>query len=178
MMPRKIPALFAYEKLVEYAAKNVEDMKMVSIQRVKQLAPSDLAPIAKLKIFFRSMGAFREFKEELLSSPIDPSYWEDVYNEFPEARRYVRKFYKSPQAPKRRTPLKLKTFMGSPVMSDVSDDDSVLSINSTDDNINFPKPVCQGIRRVCRYYDASRRYKPFEDDQSERDRYRFDLSYN
>lgn len=177
MMPRKIPALFAYEKLVDYSARSPDDMKMFSLQRVKNLGPNELTPIGKLKMFFRSVGAFRDFKADLMSCAIDASYWESIYDEFPAARKYVRKFYKPARAT-RRSPLKMKTFVGSPVMSDVSDEDSVLSINSTDDNINFPKPVCQGIRRVCRYYDDARRYKAFEDDQSERDRYRFDLNYN
>lgn len=178
MLPRKVPALFAYEKLVDFSARNPEDMKTFSLQRVRNLGPNDLTPVGKLKIYFRSAGAFREFKADLLSGEIDQSYWQSVYEEHPGARKYVRKFYRPESSSNKRSRLKMKTFIGSPDMSDVSDDDSVLSVQSDDENINFPKPVCQGIRRVCRYYDAARRYRPYEVDNSENDRYVFRLRYN
>lgn len=178
MLPRKVPVLFAYEKLVDYSARNPDDLKSFSLNRVQNLGSIGLTPVGKLKIFFRSVGAFREFKTDLLAGEIDQSYWQTVYDEYPAARKYVRKFYRPPSNSNRRQRLKMKTFIGSPDMSEVSDEDSILSIQSDDENINFPKPVCQGIRRVCRYYDASRRYRPYEADSSENDRYTFKLRYN
>lgn len=177
MLARKVPALFAYEKMLDYSAGHFDDMKNFSHQRVNALAKYDLVPIGKLKIFFRSHGAFRNFKTDLMSCDIDQSYWKAIYDYYPPARKYVRKFYK-PARPNRRKPLKMKAYVGSPNMSEVSDEDSVLSVSSNDDNVNFPKPVCQGIRRVCRYYDDARRYRPYENDESEDDRYVFGLRYN
>lgn len=68
-------------------------------------------------------------------------------------------------------------------MSDVSDDESILSVDSKNDdeddtNVNFPQPLCQGIRRVCRYYDRSQRYRKYDKDKSENDRYIFNLRYD
>ncbi|GFR14083.1 uncharacterized protein TNCT_516421 [Trichonephila clavata] len=89
----------------------------------------------------------------------------------------------SSRSPSPRRRLKMKAFVGQARMSDVSDDESVISIDPINDecdntNVNLPKPLCQGIRRVCRYYNKDRRYRPFDRDSSENDQYAFNLSFS
>ncbi|GFR02532.1 uncharacterized protein TNCT_537761 [Trichonephila clavata] len=101
----------------------------------------------------------------------------------PYIRRYLSTSPPSSRSSSPRRRLKMKAFVGPARMSDVSDDESVISIDPLNDecdntNVNLPKPLCQGIRRVCRYYDKDRRYRPYDRDSSENDQYAFNLSYS
>lgn len=176
--PKRIPTDYAYESLVDFFGHNEEDMKKPpSLPEMQRLSKQNLIHLTKLKTYFRGHDAYQLFVERFAGSVPD-SAWEDVYD---DARTYVRQYYRPVES--NRKFLRMKSFVGSPNMSDVSDDESVLSIDpsndeSDDTNINFPKPVCAGIRRVCRYYDKGRRYRPYENDESERDYYTMNLRYN
>lgn len=152
----------------------------VSRTRLEQSATNDglLIPVHKLKALFRSAGIFQTFRRDHLTE-IPAWAWVHVVQQNARLGRYVNRYV---GAYANRRTLKMKSALGgSP--SDVSSDESVLSIDSSNDtcdrtNVNLPKPVCLGIRRVCRYYDDARRYREFDDDDSEGSRYRLDLKYH
>lgn len=176
--PRKIPAFYAYESMLDYFADYKDDMKKVfSLSHIEHLGKNGLVPLSKLKPFFRSFSAYKNYVDQK-ATVVPEEAWEKAY---PDATSYVRKYYR-PQ-PGNRKHLKMKAFVGSPVMSEVSDDESVFSIDASNDesdnsNVNLPKEsVCAGVYKVCRHYDAKRRYKKFPPDGSERDRYMFSLKY-
>lgn len=182
--PQKVPLMYAYEKIQEWGANYPDDItKIVNLADLEKIADDDhltLVPLAKLKPVFQTFSIFQKFKAAFFQN-IPLEYWEDVIKENPKKRPYVRKY--SPSTRQRRKKLSLKAFVGEPVMSDVSDEDSVLSIDPRNDecdntNVNFPKPLCQGIRKVCRYYDDKRRYKSYQDDHTQNRRYRFKLDYD
>lgn len=81
--------------------------------------------------------------------------------------------------PGRRGRFKMKVKLGRWSESDsAEEDESLLSIDPSHDecdetDVNLPIPVCKGIRRVCRHYDARRRYAKFPKDTSENNVYAF-----
>lgn len=181
--PRKVPLWYAYEKLQEYGANHRNDMsQIVGVDHLKQIADDPkhtLVPLEKLKKFFRKWEDFKTFKTSHFRN-IPREFWEDVIKDNPKKRPYVRKYV--PTTRKRHQKYKMKAFIGEPVMSDVSDDDSVISIDPQNDecdetNVNLPKPICQAFRRVCRYYKPNRQYKDYQKDGTENRRYMFRLNY-
>ncbi|GFQ78276.1 uncharacterized protein TNCT_250221 [Trichonephila clavata] len=175
--------------LTDYTSQNPEDMKkLVSMGYLESIAVDhqSLVPVTKLKSFFRHAKTFTEFKANYLQT-IPDEYWINTLHENPRVMPYIRRYLStsppSSRSPSPRRRLKMKAFVGPARMSDVSDDESVISIDPLNDecdntNVNLPKPLCQGIRRVCRYYDKDRRYRPYDRDSSENDQYAFNLSYS
>lgn len=183
-LPRKVPLWYAYEKLQEHAANFPNDMsRIVGMEEMERIADDKkhtLVSLTKLKQFFRKWSVFRAFKMTHFQN-IPQSFWEDVIKENPQKRPYVRKYARSSR--KRRPQLKMKSFIGEPDMSVVSDDDSVLSIDPRNDecddtNVNLPKPMCRAFRKVCRYYNAQRQYSDYPDDRTQNRRYSFNLNYD
>lgn len=179
-LPRYIPVMHAYERILQYAdeygANDIQNFS--SLRKFERMLGDEVVKVKNLKQFFKTDEAFKTFKS-IYIYPVTPENWVHVIDKYRDARRKSRSVSPKPNNRKR---LKLKTFVGSPRMSEVSSDESVLSIDPSNDecddtNVNFPKPVCQGIRRVCRYYDRARRYKPYQKDDSEKHRYKMKLLY-
>ncbi|GFS61831.1 uncharacterized protein TNCV_4345401 [Trichonephila clavipes] len=186
--PSKVPVLYAYEMLTDYTSQNPKDMKkLVSMDYLESIAVDNhsLVPVTKLKTFFRHAKIFTDFKTNYMGT-IPDEYWMNTLLENPRVMPYIRRYLSnsppSSRSPSPRRRLRMKAFVGQARMSDVSDDESVISIDPSNDecdntNVNLPKPLCQGIRRVCRYYDKDRRYRPYDRDNSENSQYAFNLSY-
>lgn len=88
--------------------------------------------------------------------------------------------------PTKRDKFKMWSKLGTLTPNDVlyrEDNESILYIDPSKDecddtDVNFPLPVCQGIRRVCRTYDKNRRYTNFPPDSSENQKYIFAVKYD
>lgn len=182
--PLKVPFGYVVELLKQIYDASPEDFtNRISKTALKQhrVDNGHMIPVSKLKPLFRHARDFNEFKQTHLTSI--PSYvWIEVMNKNKRLGRYVSKYIGGSSAANKKK-LKMKSFIGSPDdVSDVSSDESIFSIADSKDrcdrnNKNLPKSVCQGVRRVCRYYDDARRYKPFDKDDSEDSLYNIHLEY-
>lgn len=183
--PLKVPRDYVFEKLIEYHDDNPDELVEAPTQRYfNRHAVNDgvLFPVGKLKHLFRHARTFQEFKRTYLHD-IPNEEWLRIVDGNPRLQTYARRFMSG--AASNRRFLRLKAYVDHPdsyLPDDPSSEDSVMSIDQKNDecdntNVNLPKSVCQGIRRVCRYHDENRRYRPFDKDDSERHRYNFNVSY-
>lgn len=46
-----------------------------------------------------------------------------------------------------------------------------------DEDVNLPKPACQAINKVCKYYNAAKQYLPYRADGSEQKNYQIRVHY-
>ncbi|GFR31248.1 uncharacterized protein TNCT_319311 [Trichonephila clavata] len=129
--PSKVPILYVCEMLTDYTSQNPEDMKKLV-----------------------SMGYLESIAVDNQSLTIPDEYWINTLHENPRVMPYIRRYLStsppSSRSPSPRRRLKMKAFVGPARMSDVSDDESVISIDPLNDecdntNVNLPKPLCQGI---------------------------------
>lgn len=181
--PLRVPFGYVFQliqQLQDSSPEDFKDARVVSRSYLQQFTVDEglMIPVSKLKPLFRNARTFNEFKSTYLTN-IPAAVWLDVVNRNARLGRYANRYVGS-YANKKK--LKMKSFIGSPDMSEVSSDDSILSIDSAKDrcdrnNKNLPKSVCQGVRRVCRYYDDARRYKPFDKDDSEDSLYHLNVQY-
>lgn len=180
--PPRVPYLYVYERLKEYHRLHPESVR-VSRTFLNSIAVNGklLVPVSKLKSTFSNNRAFQDFKLSYLMD-IPDSEWMKVVRRNARLKTYVNRFLEDPIPTGR---LKMRAYVGSSDESDdmdVSDDESIFSIDPSNDecdstNVNLPKPICQGVRRVCRYYDKAKRYRKFDKDNSEKHRYKFNLKY-
>lgn len=180
--PLRVPFDYVFQLIREIEQTSPENLAQNRVSRsyLEQFTVDDgvMIPVSKLKPLFRHARDFKEFKQTYLNE-IPTAVWINVVKKNARLGRYVSRYVGS-YANKRK--LKMKSFVGSPDMSEVSSDESVLSIDRANDrcdrtNKNLPKSVCQGVRRVCRYYDDARRYRPFDKDDSEDSLYHLKLKY-
>ncbi|GIY03999.1 hypothetical protein CDAR_304891 [Caerostris darwini] len=198
--PRKIPIEFALEQL-NLSLRGYQHTASLSLQDLMDLSSDDgaLIPVSNLKGFFNKPRHFTTFKRERLSN-IPEEAWERALSNNPRLSRYIKKF--APQivasgssssdssrasspVGNRRNRYKMMSHLGKMTqrhLNRLSKTDSALFIEpandeSDEEDVNLPQPICKGIRRVCRYYDSNRRYKPFSKDDSENKRYLFNVRY-
>lgn len=180
--PTKVPFRYVMDLLGEIERDRPHDLVngRVSRSRMQRLTVNGglLIPVNKLKPLFQEAQTFQTFKRDILSR-IPVEQWVAVVHEDARLGKYV---HRHVGAYANRRKLKTRAFIGSRVPSDVSSDESLLSISSKNDrsdrtNVNLPLSVCQGIQRTCRYYDDARRYREFDSDDSEDSKYRIDVRY-
>lgn len=187
--PTKVPITYA-----AYALNNInrgyEHPERIDEEELTALAVNDgyLVPVAKLRRFFANSRFFDQFKEYLL---VSDNFWKRTIELCPSiakyARRFMKKVPKKKGRPRKKGPAKkYKSKLGSfseDEISDLDSDASAVSIAPSDDecdatDVNIPLPTCAGLRRVCRNYDADRRYISYSPDSSENKQYLFEISYD
>lgn len=180
--PTKIPTSYAYSTLTNLDRGydgNTPDIDITDIREVSSDNEA-LVQVSKLKKFFGDNKSFKEFKRNI---NVPQTAWHDAALANRSARLYANKFliekvgnvkYSRKSSPKTYAALSDSDF------SDASSDESIISIKPYDDNekdLNLPLPTCQAIHRVCKNYDANRRYLPYKLDYSDKKNYIFDVSY-
>lgn len=190
--PSKIPILFALDWLkTNYRGRN-KPLKLITIDNLRDISgDQELVDVSDLRPFFSGVQAFNKFKKELY---VPDKYWKTAMRVDPSIKEYAKKFMgnssvKKPKKkgrPRKKRIHKLSAKLGEysdSEISSVDSDSSVLSIVPSSDecdetDVNFPMPVCQGIRKICRVYDKSRRYLPYIKDKSDDERYHFKVQYD
>lgn len=186
--PTKIP--------IQYAAYILNDSNRgyetrpdkVDANDLEEIAVNDgnLVPVSKMKRFFKTNQAFKEFKEYI---SVPDRIWDAAIRIHPPIRKYARRFMKNvPKSrgrPAKRQVKKYRSKLGTfsdEELSEIESDSSVISIAPSDyecdsTDVNIPLPSCAGLRRVCKKYDSSRRYLPYKRDSSENKQYLLAISY-
>lgn len=181
--PTKIPTQFAFIVLNETnrGYRNPEAVDMHDVQALCD-GENSLVRVAKLRRFFANAVTYKMFKEGLL---VDDNAWNAVVQstENDAVRKYAKRFMtRRPRKRKNRHVSRLGTYSNAELSDDELSDASAISITPSNDecddtDVNLPLPVCAGIRRVCRNYDAQRRYIPYVRDASDNKRYHLKVAY-
>lgn len=187
--PTKIPVSYAYS----YIRTNkrgfpyvIDDIGETQFDEYKD---TGLIPITRLKQFFKHPDDYKQFKANL---NIPDAYWNVTIKNNPEHANYVKRFMKnkpkSATTNKRGRPTtkkrnKVNFKLGQYSDSEMSDSDaSYVSIipsgdECDDQDVNFPRESCKGIRRMCHKYDKQRRYLPYDKNETTNNPYHFAVSY-
>lgn len=187
--PTKIPISYA-AYILNTINRGFVHPEKINKDALNAVAVNDgfLVPVAKLRRFFYSTLFFKQFKENFT---IDDSFWERTIELCPSvakyARRFMKKVPKKKGRPRTKGPAKnYRSRQGSfseEEISGLDSDSSAISIIPSNDecdatDVNIPLPTCAGVRRVCRNYDANRRYIKYTPDSSENKQYLFEISYD
>lgn len=188
--PSKIPIALALSLLNGSNRGFRERQNNVELSELEQIAVDNgqLVPLAKCRHFFANDRSFKSFKQNVY---VPDRHWNMAITNNPSLRKYAKRFMANkPQLKKKgrpRTKKKVQNYI--PVVGDISDadlssydsDTSIISIAASDNydkmDLNFPKPACQAINRVCKQYNDKRRYTMYPRDDSENKVYRMNISF-
>lgn len=172
--PTKIPIESAYRLINRNDFRN-GNARMDTIENL--VDDTGLVPVTSLSMYFNTRSDFYEFKKDI---DVTNREWQISKNEI--NRRYVNKYLKTKR---RKRKLKMKAKLGKfrhRELNDLSSDESYLSISPSndecdDEDVNLPRPICRGIRRICHNYSSNKRYKKMKPDHSENKTYAFRVKY-
>lgn len=201
--PQKIPLNYAELVLQHYLDDPNASLESGTVANSELLVSTQYI---KSKFFKRKKAEWEKFRNDYLCD-IDPDHWEQVIDDEPTSAKYCKRFIPNPKAPHKKrarsrspsparsqsltkraprsSPAKKKhlkynrTFSQQDLNNLAANESAfVLQPEDADDkDLNMPASVCRGIRRACRNYGPDKRYRNFEDDQTDDHEYVFYVKY-